>query len=493
MKITFVYMGGENLGVGYLSAFLKRAGHQVNLVFDPALFESQMSIDNKFLARIFNSQEKLIEAIKRNKPHLLAFSVITATYRWSLNLAMAIKEVMDIPIVFGGIHPTLVPENVLKSGCVDMVIRGEGEEAILELAESLEKGNLDYKIRNVWFKNKGTIIRNPVRPPIQNLDKLPFPDKELYYSEYPVFKNEYSIITARGCPFHCTFCVNSALKSVYSGAQKYYRKRSVDNVISELALQKGKKIIVAIEDDTFAIDREWLKEFSRRYSKEIRFPFCCSLHPAMVNKDVVKLLKNANCYLVYLGIQSASGETRKRILKRYESNEQIMQAARLIKKSGINLSIDHILGLPYEWEEEQIMAANFYNQLKPSRVNCYWLTYFPKIEIIKEAKEAGLISEDAVMCIENGFGKTDDDENDEEIPRDRKLLFGKFRTLFHLMPLIPPKLTHLIIKNRLYRFLPSSVIFGKVFIIVNAFRLRQKRLWIYIKYLAVYLRKNLVR
>lgn len=192
---------------------------------------------------------------------------------------------MGIPIVFGGIHPTCVPEEVIKNDFVDFVIRGEGEYALLDLVNSLDSGGFNYEIKSVWFKKNGEIIRNPLHPLIQDLDKLPFPDKELFCREDSNFKTGHLLMTGRGCFYRCTFCMNNFLKSLYPG-ERYVRRRSVDNVILELEIVKNKYSISQIEicDDLFCYDKKWLKEFSKKYSDKINIPFHIFAHPQEIDE-----------------------------------------------------------------------------------------------------------------------------------------------------------------------------------------------------------------
>jgi len=184
LKILFIYNGAEHFGIEFLSAFLKNHGHETSLLFDPAPFSTgAILITNKFLSRIFDLDDEIIvkKAIK-GKPDLIAFSCITQTYRWSLNLAEKIRQQSDIPIVFGGIHPSSVPEEVMQHNFIDYVIVGEGEYALLELLEHLD-GNDNKtlsKVQNLVYRSQGKVCNNPVRGYIKDLDSIPFPDKSLF-------------------------------------------------------------------------------------------------------------------------------------------------------------------------------------------------------------------------------------------------------------------------------------------------------------------------
>ena len=179
MKVVFVCSGVENIAIEFLSSFIKSKGHETDLVFDPSLFSSE-AVSFSRLASFFDTRKELAHQVVNKKPDLICFSVLTLNYQRSLIIARLIKKInKKIPIVFGGIHPTCVSEIVIKEKAVDIVCVGEGENALAELLPSLKKGNLDTSINNLWFKKGKKIIKNPLRPLISDLDKLPFPDKEL--------------------------------------------------------------------------------------------------------------------------------------------------------------------------------------------------------------------------------------------------------------------------------------------------------------------------
>ena len=144
-----------------------------------------------------------------------------------------LKENFDIPILIGGGHPTVLPEYVISDHNVDMICIGEGEGAIVELADRMEK-NQDYSnILNLWIKTDKGIVKNTIRPLLQDLDSLPFPDRDLFY-RYGCFAGNLYFISGRGCPFQCTYCCEHSFREIYKGRGKYNRLSSIYNIISEL-------------------------------------------------------------------------------------------------------------------------------------------------------------------------------------------------------------------------------------------------------------------
>ena len=136
MKVLFIYPENESLGIQILSSVLKQRGHHTDLLLDPKLY-NDLEFNVKYMARKYDSIARVIEKVRNYEPDLIAFSVVTDEYLWSKRVAKNIKKQFnDVPIVFGGIHPTAVPEKVLENSFVDFVIVGEGEDALLEFVEN---------------------------------------------------------------------------------------------------------------------------------------------------------------------------------------------------------------------------------------------------------------------------------------------------------------------------------------------------------------------
>jgi len=463
MRITFVQDSCENLAIQYLSSLLRKEGHQVFLVIDPQLF-NLAHLKNNFLEKIFDARDMVVQEVKNTKPNLVAFSVFTSDYQWALETAGRIKKLdRNIPIIFGGIHPTSVPEVVIREKDVDIVCVGEGEQALLELARSFDKKRKNYKIKNLWFKNKGKIIKNEIRPLLRNLDKLPLPDKDIFLSKSPSFLKQYYLIMAtRGCPYRCTFCANHVKAKIYRGKGKYLRIRSVENVIKELVWAKKKYPMlkmVGIPDDILPLNKAWLRKFIIRYKREVNLPFLCYTHPRYIDKEIAHLLKEGGCFWLNMGLQTASETNRIKLLKRVESNEEIRRAVNCCHKVKLRFSLDHIFGIPFEGEEEYVEALKFYNELRPDLINEFWLVYFPKTEIINLGKRAGYIDKKTEREINEGKVSTcctlKIGESSKDISRSKEGEFKNFALLYTLLPLIPKRIMDKIIDKKWYKKVPE--------------------------------------
>ena len=451
MKTVFIQASFENLGIQYLSSILKKAGHETDLVFDPRLFNDTI-IYNKPLSDIFNFKSHVIKKVLESNCDLIAFSITTDIYNWSLDLARTLKRYINTPIVFGGPHPSAVPEQVLKNEAVDFVISGEGEEALLELAACLSESKTHTAIKNLWYKKNGKIMGNDVRELIRDLDTIPFPDKKLYSDTMTDFGGSYRTIASRGCPFNCSYCHNSMLRKLYNSPKRFWRVRSVDNVIEELRSAKNKNKISSVffTDDLFPYDIKWLSVFAEMYQKYINLPFWCYVHPTTVNEKTIALLEKAGCATAAIGLDSIDIAVNQKMCHRNVTRDRIERAIKLFHKRKIGLFGGYILGYPEQSSEQLIKDVNFYNENKVDGISVYWIRYYPGTNIREVAKQAGRLKDEDIDKL----------EKDAVSLRLRKRHlrvreFSKIIHLFYLTCLLPKFLLRFMIRKKIYNFLPE--------------------------------------
>jgi radical SAM superfamily enzyme YgiQ (UPF0313 family) len=226
----------RNPGIANLSGILKANGHETDLL-------------------LVSHTPDLIGAIKQYDPGLIAFSALTGVHHSIEKLAVTIKRQLNIPIIVGGPHPTYSPEMIFGDG-IDIICQGEGELAMLELAEALEHNRDVTKIRNLHVKTRnGTVHRNDLRPAVP-LDELPFPDRELYY-KYPFLRDMpmKRFISSMGCPYPCTFCHEPVIRDLYkkNTQSEYVRRKSVARAVAEIKYIKDRYPLkhVHFSDDLF--------------------------------------------------------------------------------------------------------------------------------------------------------------------------------------------------------------------------------------------------
>lgn len=408
MKITFFYALYENLGIAYLSAVLKKAGFTTDLVFSEQLKASETTLRKA----LYKSEEMYCDEILETNPGLIVFSSSTDTYQRDLNLARLIKiKSPSIPIIFGGIHPTSVPENVVSETAVDYVCVGEGEGAMVDIATAIRDGKSTTGIPNIWTKKDGKIFRNDVRPLINNLDELPFYDKELFAKNNVLhFSGKfYGVLAGRGCYNRCSYCYNSAWKDLYKPVSpKYLRFRSVDSVIEELIYAKENYKIdyIHFHDDILFYGREWMDDFLTKYKKYINLPLNCNLYAKFVTDDLMAKFKdatNGDCS-VALAVESVNYETRKNLFDRTETDEQIINALNILKRHHIYTSSHVIVSLPIEGEKEQLVdTAVFFNKYKINLVTFFPLRYYPNLKITNMSFEKGVLTKENMEEINKGI------------------------------------------------------------------------------------------
>ena len=428
MKFSFVFIEAESYAIMLLSSILKRGGHYVDAVYESRLFASD-EISNSSLARFLDCSEKNIRHIQRVNPDYVGFSVYTQDYRYCLKYAQRIKQVCPrTKIIFGGIHPTLCPDEVLSNDCVDMICVGEGEEAMKELSRGV------WPIYNIWTKK----TRTALRPLISDLDKLPRMDRDLFYDLRPVFKDGYTISTSRGCPNQCTFCASVALGNAVKGLGRYVRQRSPENVIDELqwAVLRFHPKNIYFTDDIMPLNINWLKHFVELYKIFIKLPFYCTANPGTISEPALCLLKDAGCQMIGFGLQSTNEQTRIQVMKRVGSNIKIAKICAWCHAIDLPFSFDHIFDVPGSTETPE-EAIEFYNITRPAVINTFTMTYLPRIELNKS------LNPDTVKEINNGKIRTGMFNRDNDY----------CVSVFSVLPLLPHLWIDFLCRKNLARFI----------------------------------------
>ncbi len=392
MKVLFAYRGAESIGVEYLSAVLKEGGHSTDLFFDYAFFDDS-NVHYPKLNRLFDWVLSFKEKIRSYEPDIVALSATTNLYPWVKAAAAAAKE-FSLPTVIGGVHATAAPEIVIQNDLFDFVCVGEGDYALLELINSIEANKDCSKINNIWSKKDGVVYKNQIRDLIDDLDKLPFPDKDIFYKYNCLNKKNYVIFTGRGCPFKCTFCFNHFYVKLYSGKGKYVRARSAENIVEELKMAKEKYKInfVDFRDDTFTLNKNWVLKFLSLYKQEIDLPFSCLVHANTVDALLASELKKAGCAQVEMGIESGNENLRNSLLKKGVSNEKFFQTIKILKNANIVIRGDIIFGVPEETNEQMWDSIKFLKEIKIDHISSGIFYPFPKTELADYASSIGLVN-----------------------------------------------------------------------------------------------------
>jgi radical SAM superfamily enzyme YgiQ (UPF0313 family) len=456
MRVGFYVQGFESLGVEYLSGVLKQGGHDTTLFFDPRIWRNDM-VYNESLGEVFNIEDMLVEEILNDRLDMLCFSVVTDNYATALRVAAKVKKHRRIPIVFGGIHCTSVPERVVLKPQVDYVVIGEGEYPLLELCDALADGNTRPEIGNVWYQaQNGEPLSFATRPTISDLDSLPFPDKDVFYDNVPKYHQKHYIAHAsRGCVYACTFCNNSMYKKMYnkSGNGRWHRRRTVDNLLEELTIAQKKYNYshVSFWDEIFIDNREWLEEFCDKYPKVLGQPFWCYGYVKFIDEDVISMLEHANCNEMNIGVQTIRPESR-RIIKRGDNNERIAKVMNLVRESRIYLTTGNILQLPGQPVEEAFELAEFYNTNPPDLPIVGYLRYYPRTEIVKTGQDMGVLDEADIERIEEAK-----EEQPFVVPQEEyEKAYCKAHILIQMSPWAPRWVIPWLLKTGYWKWLPTG-------------------------------------
>ncbi|MBN1592782.1 MAG: radical SAM protein [Candidatus Coatesbacteria bacterium] len=405
-KVCLVALFNTELsGVRYIHSLLKSKGYDASIIFFKRLNINDGKPPTEKELELFGS------LVKRINPDLLGISIGCSTFRnTAAELTQKTRQAVKCPVVWGGVHVTVTADRTLTEH--DMLVIGEGEGTMLEICDRLSEGKSIADVRNLWLNRDGEEIKNPVRPPIADLDSLPFHDftneakyfingDELF--EYdPLVKEHdlYQIMTTRGCPFACTYCANSVYHRLYRGMGKIVRTRSVENVIEEL--EYANKMLpdikqVAFYDDVFGLDLEWTKEFCEQYKKKIRIPYWVYVHPKTVTEELIRMLKESGLFYADMGIQSGSQRVRNQFFKRMDKTEDIQRAMSILNKLKVKPRLDFIMDNPFEEsEDKQEMLDLLLSFRRPFEFRLYSLAYFPGVELTQMALDRGYIREENV-------------------------------------------------------------------------------------------------
>jgi anaerobic magnesium-protoporphyrin IX monomethyl ester cyclase len=395
------------LGPRNISSYLKEKGYRVDLIF----FRNMVSNEKLSSAKV--EEDLLIDLIRRLSASVVGISVCSPYFKIASQITRRIQKELEIPVIWGGVHPTIMPEQSIS--IADMVCIGEGEQPMLELMQNLSESKGIEKIKGLWLRRNEEIIKNEDFLPIQDLDILPYPDysdegkyfieANIIYEGDPALcegkglvgswrkglitvKNEYYMLASRGCPFSCSYCCNSFLHKKYSSQEKVVRWRSVGSVIGELLsitrrFPKIKKI--QFYDALFPWNEEWVSEFCREYKRHIKRPFYVSTHPNLLRKDNLVRLKDAGVEIVGFGIESGSESVRREIYERDVSDLAIINAAKAIHDQKIEPHYYIILDNPFEnWQDKKAGLELLLKLPRPFVLIIHSLYLFPKVRVTRK-------------------------------------------------------------------------------------------------------------
>ncbi len=454
MKVLLIYFNTASrasipLGLASLSNYIEKRGHIVE-IFDTTFYEEFLKLKKENLRekighykRVRNPVDTdyldspMTDDLKRKilefQPDIIGLSILSAHFHFSCTISQFIKRYFpSIPIIVGGLHPTLKPEETICEPSVDMICIGEGEYAFTQLLERMESGENITDIKGTWVKQGDKIYRNELGR-MTDMDDLPKMDWELFSPQHlyaPLDGRMYRVGPvefSRGCPYSCAYCSINFLRDMYR-PQKYLRRKSVDMAIEELIYLKDKykiKMFYFLDETFLSSDIKYLEVFAEEYKRQVDVPFYGMTHPLSVSEKKVSLLEKMGCYLMTIGIECGNEKFRKNILNRKVSNQKIIDAFQFFKDRGIYASAFGMLGLPYETRELVFETIELFRKCQPR-------TY--AVGIYKPFLGSYLRD----VCVKEGFFDPSDDKyiypdnttvlNMPQFPRED--IEGLFRTFY---------------------------------------------------------------
>ena len=398
--------------------------------------------------------------VDKLSPLFVGISLMSVEYDRAKQLTHVLKShYPSMPIIWGGIHPTIAPETCIEYA--DFICIGEGENFIVDFANAIANESSPESLNSLAFRKNGQIVQNPLYPLITDLSVLPVCEhipKNSYvlhkgritaldtktFRKYARYSGmTYSIMSSRGCPFSCTYCCNNALAKMYDS--KKIRFRKLASVIGELKMAITQYPFIEyinFQDDCFlSMSDEEMERFCYLYKQEIKRPFIARSIPTFITESKLASMKSVGLAWLCLGLQSGSDHVCQDIYQRPSGKQDFLRAARAIKSNDLAAFYDVILDNPFETDEDRINTVQTLMETpKPFYSQFFSLTLYPGTELREQALEKNLIKGD-------------------EYQRKDYLLYNKtnLNNLIRLATFIPSSwLTFLL---ELFRLKPNSLWF----------------------------------
>lgn len=405
------------LGLSYLSSTLKKAGHQVT-IYDADCNKNSKGMDYTrlpekyliYLKELKNPENPIIkeisEAFFKYQPDIVGITVMTPKAASAFTIAsLAKKYNKDCSVVFGGPHATLKAEEILKNTRdVDFVVSGEGEVVLLELINALQmKGNNFSTIQGLSYRQGDKTVHNTIRSFIDDLDCLPFPDREtLLGSDTYTSEDMGLLMGSRGCPYSCSYCATQ----IWTRKVRY---RSLTNILEEIKYvhhRYGTRQFT-FKDDSFTVNRKRVTEFCNTLiDAGMKVNWDCNTRVDLVDSELLRTMKKAGCNSIKVGIESGS----ERILKLMDKGitlERVEEAARLFREVGIHWTAYFMMGIPTETKEDVKKTLDLLYKIRPSFASIGVYEPFPGTKLFDVGVEHGLVNKE--MVYEDFFARIPSD------------------------------------------------------------------------------------
>jgi len=365
------------LGIGYLGAVLFKNHFEVNVIDCQA---------QKLTHKQFR------EEIGKVQPDIVGVTSTTLTYKSALRIVKICKEVWPNCITaIGGPHVTFWDDKALQEEpSLDVVVRREGENTMLELAQRVEKYQAFHDLAGTTCRKGTEIMKNPDRPYLEDLDSLPFPALHLWQHTENLRKYgtiPYPVMTSRGCVYWCNFCTAVRMFG------RRYRMRSPKNVVDELEFLHRNYYAnqFTFYDDAFTVDQARTAQICEEIQRRgLRIKWDCETRVDMVTKELLVKMREAGCIAVWFGVESGSKKVLNSMGKGF-SLAQTRRAFKWAKEAGLMTVAGVILGFPGETKESAWETIRFVKELNPNDVGFYIATPYPGTPLYDEVKANGCL------------------------------------------------------------------------------------------------------
>jgi len=411
LKIAIISLYAlENNGVRHVASSLRSAGFQVTEIY----FKDW--VNNNFPWPDEVEVQNLIELLQEREIEFVGFSVrASAFHRMAKFLTERIRVALGLPILWGGMHPTFMPDVCI--GVADYIAIGEVDHAVIEFFNRVEAQEDIRTAPSFWIRETledpkegvKTIIHKNDLAPLVSLNDIPFRDFHTQEDKFhveglkviqgdPFITNpEYTMLASRGCPYWtCTFCSNTVTKPLYEDLGKNFRLRSVENLIQEMeyATQLCTNIkVVRFDDEVFPIRKAWIEEFSQKWPSRVGIPFEVLVDPRMVTEESLRLLKKAGLRAICMGIQ-ADERINLEYYNRPISNAKILECQRVFRKVGIQANLQIIWDDPFSTEADKDKLFHMLMELeRPFELYLFGLTIYPRTHLARRLLREGHITE----------------------------------------------------------------------------------------------------
>jgi radical SAM superfamily enzyme YgiQ (UPF0313 family) len=426
------------LGLSYLASTLRKAGHQVTL-YDADCNKNAKGMDYTrlpekyriYLKELRNPENPIIKEISETlikyQPDVVGITVMTPKAASAFTIASLVKKHnKNCHVVFGGPHATLKPDEVLKNTeDVDFVVNGEGEIVLLELVNALSAKNNDFStISGISCRDGGKGVTNNTKKFIDNLDSLPFPDRETLLGLDTYTSEDMGLLMgSRGCPYSCSYCATQ----IWTRKVRY---RSLENILEEIKYVRERYGTrqFTFKDDSFTVNRKRVMDFCNKLMDAgIKINWDCNTRVDLVDSELLMTMKKAGCNSIKVGIESGS----ERILKLMDKGitlERTKEAARLFREAGIHWTAYFMMGIPTETKEDVQKTLELLYKIKPSFASIGVYEPFPGTRLFEIGVEHGLVNQE--MSYEHFFTRIPSDYYLKDINRRVDTMnFGDFVTL----------------------------------------------------------------